>query len=150
MDMPGNYLNPMGLGYFNELFMAMYLGNYEGNIDVHFKNIILNLFPTWVGEMHFDSRPLGHRRPKGEGGWVVVVYPSQTLKALCLPNSILLKIHYIIRLNLRNHSFYLPLKNYERSWFKAKIYLQRTSSTAGYSIGSAKAGCSTRHLNKLF
>ena len=35
MDMPGNYLNPMGLGYFNELFMAMYLGNYEGNIDVH-------------------------------------------------------------------------------------------------------------------
>ncbi len=30
MDLPGNYLNPMGLGYFSQLFMAMYLGNYEG------------------------------------------------------------------------------------------------------------------------
>ncbi len=30
VDLPGNYLNPMGLGYFNQLFMSMYLGNFEG------------------------------------------------------------------------------------------------------------------------
>ena len=34
MDFPGNYLNPLGLNYFSDFFMSIYLGNFEDFMEI--------------------------------------------------------------------------------------------------------------------